>query len=87
MGPPRYGRQANGWELDLFGLRPRILGRLPLTIWKKFFWVQTSNNKHFALQARGFSLKGLVLPFTHSPFDSDASRVALKVIGSSRTGN
>jgi hypothetical protein len=27
VGPTRYGRQANGWEIDRFGSTPRILGR------------------------------------------------------------
>ena len=39
VGPTRYGRQANCWEVDAIRLRPAFVGRVALTIWKKYSWV------------------------------------------------
>lgn len=39
VGPTRYGRQAKCWEVDAIRLRPALVGRVALTIWKKYNWV------------------------------------------------
>ena len=55
-----------------------ILGRVS-NIWKKFIGFEIGNNKHFAFEPRGLSLKVRGLPLT--------PHALLKVIGSSRTSN
>src|SRR5882724_1685826 len=39
VGPTRYGRQANGGEVDFVVYAPHSVGRLALTIRKKYNWV------------------------------------------------
>ena len=84
MGPPRYGRQAKLETGNQKLETSKISALVPGQIWKKFFGFEIGNNKHFAFEPRGLSLKVRGLPLTSSPLTPHA---LLKVIGSSRTGN
>ena len=89
MGPPRYGRQA---KLET-GNQKLETSKTPAfgssQIWKKFFGFRPATLRALSFEPAKVEFEGVGFTLHPSPFTlhSDALRVALKVIGSSRTGN